>query len=92
MEPVCAVYPVFTGHISCISSDDLYHDDPILKSTGTLPDSHQIPLKTTRDAQGFKPTNPRQKLARFPTDFQLFDRTGWSTMRNTRKPLTQNTP
>lgn len=46
MEPVCAVYPVFTGHISCISSDDLYHDDPILKSTGTLPgELVRIPYK-----------------------------------------------
>jgi hypothetical protein len=91
MEPVCAVYPVFTGHISCILGNGLKADDPILKSAGTLPDSHQIPLKTTRDAQGFNPTNPRQKNVRFPTDFQLFDSTGWSTMRNTRKPEPQNT-
>lgn len=55
---------------------------------------HEILLGTVPlpGKAGFKPTNPRQKMVRFPTDFQLFDRTGWSTMRNTRKSEPQNTP
>lgn len=41
---------------------------------------------------GFKPTNPRQKNVRFPTDFQLFDRKQWVNMQHREKPLIQNTP